>query len=293
MGVLYILVSGACFGLLPWFARIAYGHGADPFGMLAARFSIAAVLLMVFSRIRLRAGGWPSREKKFHLFLLGALGYAPQSTYFFNGIKRIDVSLATVIFYTYPVLVVLASWLVFRHRPSRQMTACLLVAVAGAALTAGQVGSGSTAGVLFMFAAAGWYTGFIIVSTRVVAGTDSMTAMTFVMIGASCAHLLILATKGADLPQGPAGWSAAAAAAFFSTIVAMGLFFAGVKLIGPGEAAVLSTVEPVVSIAVGVAALGETLGGVRVVGAVMVLASVAVLSQLSGRDPTMQVTEPH
>lgn len=293
MGVIYILVSGACFGLLPWFARIAYGHGADPFGMLAARFTIAAVMMLAIRAVRRGGPPWPDARKRLELVLLGAVGYAPQSTFFFNGIQRIDVSLATVIFYTYPVLVVLASWLVFRHAPSRTMTVCLLVAVAGAALTAGQVGSGSTAGVLFMFAAACWYTGFIIVSTKVVAGTDSAVSMTFVMIGASCAHLLILATKGADLPQDTKGWLAAAAAAFFSTIIAMGFFFAGVKIIGPGEAAVLSTIEPVVSIAVGVTALGESLGAVRVVGAAMVLVSVAVLSQLSGRDPAAQVTEPH
>lgn len=293
MGVLYILVSGACFGLLPWFARIAYGHGADPFGMLAARFTIAAAMLLAARGFRLRTTTWPAPRRMLHLVLLGAVGYAPQSTFFFNGIRRIDVSLATVIFYTYPVLVVLTSWLVFRHRPSRAMTVCLVVAVAGAALTAGQVGSGSASGVLFMLAAACWYTGFIIVSTKIVAGIDSMLAMTFVMVGASAAHVLILLTKGAALPHDASGWSAAAAAAFFSTIIAMGFFFAGVKIIGPGEAAVLSTIEPVVSIIVGVAALGESLGTVRVVGAVMVLVSVAVLSQLSGRDPTVQVTEPH
>ena len=43
VGVLYILVSGACFGLLPWFARVAYAHGADPFGMLAAKIGRAHV----------------------------------------------------------------------------------------------------------------------------------------------------------------------------------------------------------------------------------------------------------
>ena len=292
MGVVYVVVSGACFGLLPWFARIAYGHGADPFGMLAARFTIAAAMLLVVRAVRRGGPAWPDRGKAAQLVLLGALGYAPQSTFFFNGIQRIDVSLATVIFYTYPVLVVIASWLVFRHAPSRAMTLCLLVAVLGAALTAGQVGSGSTAGVLFMFAAACWYTGFIVVSTKVVADVDSMTSMTFVMLGASCAHLFILFTAGADLPADTSGWLAAAAAAFFSTIVAMGLFFAGVKIVGPGEAAVLSTVEPVVSIIVGVAALGETLGPIRVAGAVMVLVSVAVLSQLSGREPPVKVTEP-
>ena len=59
MGVFYILVSGACFGLLPWFARISYDHGADPFGMLAARFTMAAVMLLVIRAVRMRRIPFP------------------------------------------------------------------------------------------------------------------------------------------------------------------------------------------------------------------------------------------
>ena len=47
MGVFYILVSGAAFGLLPWFARVAYDHGAEPFGMLAARFVFASAVMVL------------------------------------------------------------------------------------------------------------------------------------------------------------------------------------------------------------------------------------------------------
>jgi drug/metabolite transporter (DMT)-like permease len=64
----------------------------------------------------------------------------------------------------------------------------------------------------------------------------------------------------------------------------MGFFFAGVSRIGPGEAAVFSTIEPVVSIAVGVYALDENLTTARVIGALCVLVSVAVLAQLSRAD---------
>ena len=281
MGVLYILVSGAAFGLLPWFARIAYSHGAEPFGLLAARFTAASVILAVVRTARTGRSPWPHGSRFVRLMLLGAVGYAPQATFYFNGVRRIDISLATVIFYTYPVFVVLASWAFLKHRPSRAMAICLTIAVSGAVLTAGQVGAGSLAGVLFMLAAAVWYTGYIVLTNRVIEGTDSLTAITVVMFGAAAAHLLVLAVTGSSLPADGTGWLAAVAAAVFSTIIAMGFFFAGVRLIGPGEAAVLSTIEPVVSIIVGVTALHESLGAVSVTGAFMVLASVAWLARLS------------
>ena len=284
MGIIFILISGASFGLLPWFARIAYDHGTEPLGMLAVRFTFASVLLLAAQRIRNTDAPRPDKKLSIQLFLLGAVGYAPQATFFFFGVERIDTSLATVIFYTYPVFVVLASWLVFKHRPSVRMAVCLIAAVIGTALTAGQVASGSWLGVALMFGASTWYTGYILISSKIVSKAGAFVSLTYVMVGAATAHLALLALLQPSLPQDGIGWLAVCAAAIVSTVIAMGFFFAGVSRIGPGEAAVFSTIEPVVSIAVGVLALNEQLTTARFLGALFVLVSVAVLAQLSRAD---------
>ena len=132
-----------------------------------------------------------------------------------------------------------------------------------------------------MVAAALRYTGYILVSSRILRGIDALTSITLAMSGAAFAHLVILVVTGADLPADLSGWSAAAGAAAVSTVFAMGLFFAGVTVVGPGQAAVLSTVEPVVSIAVGVLLVDESLGATRLAGAVLVLTGVTVLARLA------------
>jgi drug/metabolite transporter (DMT)-like permease len=284
MGIIFILISGAAFGLLPWFARTAYDHGTEPLGMLAVRFTFASILLLAVHIFRKKDISLPSKKLSIQLFLLGAVGYAPQATFFFFGVERIDTSLATVIFYTYPAFVVLASWVVFRHTPSVRMAACLIVAVFGTALTAGQISTGSGLGVALMFGASIWYTGYILISSKITGQSGAFVSLTYVMVGAAVSHLLLLALLRPSLPQDTTGWLAVFAAAIVSTVVAMGFFFAGVSRIGPGEAAVFSTIEPVVSIAVGVYALDENLTSTRIVGALCVLASVAVLAQLSRAD---------
>ena len=281
MGVLFILMSGVAFGLLPWFARIAYGHGAEPLGMLAVRFLFASFIMLLGRVVFKRGEKWPERSLGIKLFLLGAVGYAPQATFFFFGIDRIDVSLATVIFYTYPVFVVLASWIFLKHIPSTLMLVCLGAVVIGAALTAGQVTSGSWSGIALMFGAATWYTGYIIVSSRIVHIAGAYTSLTITMIGALVAHGILYLAVSPDLPTDTTGWMAILAASIIATVLAMGFFFAGVSRIGPGESAVLSTVEPVVSIAVGVTALHEELTMVRVIGALLVLGGVALMAQFS------------
>ncbi len=50
-------------------------------------------------------------------------------------------------------------------------------------------------------------------------------------------------------------------------------FFAGLARVGPGAAAILSTAEPVVTIALAAAVLGEALTPVQVAGAALVLAA--------------------
>jgi drug/metabolite transporter (DMT)-like permease len=284
MGIIFILISGAAFGLLPWFARTAYDHGTEPLGMLAVRFTFASILLLAVHSFRKTDISLPSKKLSIQLFLLGAVGYAPQATFFFFGVERIDTSLATVIFYTYPVFVVLASWVVFRHTPSVRMAVCLIVAVLGTALTAGQISTGSGLGVALMFGASIWYTGYILISSKITGQSGAFVSLTYVMVGAAVSHLLLLALLRPSLPQDTTGWLAVFAAAIISTVVAMGFFFAGVSRIGPGEAAVFSTIEPVVSIAVGVYALDENLTTTRIIGALCVLVSVAVLAQLSRAD---------
>ena len=281
MGILYILISGFSFGLLPWFARIAYDHGVDPLGMLIGRFTLAAIGLVAIRLVLQRGLPWPRGKTLWQLIGLGALGYAGQSSLYFFGIERIDVSLATVIFYSYPVFVVLAGWAIFGAKPTTKVIFCLTIVVAGTTLTAGQVRAGSFTGVFLMLGAAAWYTIYIIVASKVTPKVGALTALTVIMVSTSIAHLVAWPLHQSAIPSDAAGWWAAAAAAGVSTIIAMGFFLAGVARLDAGVASVLSTIEPVVSIAVGLIALDEHLTASRAVGAIAVLVGVGLLAQLS------------
>lgn len=281
MGVVYILISGVAFGLLPWFARVAFDHGAEPLGLLTVRFSLAMVCLIGFHALIRKNVKWPSKSLFLKLVLLGAIGYAPQSAFFFFSVERIDISLATIVFYTYPILVVALSWIFLRQPPTRAIVISLAIAVTGAALTAGQIRAGSWTGVVLMLFASIWYAGYIVVVSRIAKDTDAFMSLTVIMIGAALAHSVLWLFHGANFPSDITGWSAAVAAAIVSTILSLGLLIAGVQRVGPSQASVLSTIEPVVSITVGVVALNETLTFVRVIGAILVVIGVAMMAHLS------------
>ncbi len=296
MGVVYILISGIAFGLLPWFSRIALNHGVEPIGLLTVRFLGAMSCLVLFHLFIRRNIPWPSRKMFVKLLIFGAIGYAPQSLLFATGVERIDISLATIIFYTYPVMVVLLSWLILKHVPSRAVVVSLMTAVVGAAMTAGQIQAGSWTGVTLMFIAALWYAISIIVVSHVFPDVDAFMSVTVIMIGAAFANVVFWLFTRAELPSDVQGWSAAFAAAIISTVIALSFLFIGIQRIGPGQASVLSTIEPVVSITVGVIALNESITAVRVLGAILVVIGVAMMAQAarSSEEPAAQTdTAPH
>lgn len=288
MGVVYVLISGIAFGLLPWFSRIAFDHGVEPIGLLTVRFLGAMTCLVLFHLFIRRGIAWPSPKVFGKLIVLGAIAYAPQSVLFATGVERIDISLATIIFYTYPVMVVLLSWLLLKQLPSKAVVVSLMTAVVGTAMTAGQIKAGSWTGVLLMFIAALWYAVSIIIVSRVLKDVDAFMSVTGIMVGASLATLVMWLITRADLPSDVQGWSAAFAAAIISTIIALSFLIIGIQRIGAGQASVLSTIEPVVSIAVGVIALNESLTAVRVLGAVLVVIGVAMMAQAVRKDEDLE-----
>jgi drug/metabolite transporter (DMT)-like permease len=94
---------------------------------------------------------------------------------------------------------------------------------------------------------------------------------------------VLLATTGPSLDFGAEGWLWATAIAMVSTVAAIIAFFAGLARVGPSSAAILSTLEPPVTIALAALAFGEVLSPVQLFGGALVLATVVALSWPSVR----------
>src|SRR5918995_1866276 len=128
------------------------------------------------------------------------------------------------------------------------------------------------------------YTTYILVGDRVLAGTPPLALSALVCTGATVTFALVsLPTGGPELGFAAEGWGWLAAIALVSTVGAVIAFFAGLERVGPSAAAILSTLEPVVTVGLAAAAFGESLAGVQLLGAALVLAAVVVM-QLPARE---------
>jgi drug/metabolite transporter (DMT)-like permease len=282
-GAALALTSAASFGVMPVLTKVVYDDGAGIAGVLSVRFSLAAVLLLLLARWRGEA--LPKGRRLLVFFLLGAVGYVVESLCYFAALTRISAGLTALLLYVYPALVVLLTAALTRSRPARQASVCVVVATVGTALTIGPVGGGEWTGVLLGLAAAVSYSIYIVVSSHHVHGVGPFATSAVVMAGAALVYDVGAVATRATLPTAGSAWLALLGVALLGTVVAVSAFFGALALLGPADTAVLSTFEPVVSVAVAAAALGESLSAVQLAGGALVLGAVGVLARTPSEVP--------
>ena len=86
-------------------------------------------------------------------------------------------------------------------------------------------------------------------------------------------------------PVGVSGWAALVGISVISTLVAILAFFAGLKRVGAATASIVSTLEPVVTVALAAVFLQEMLSAVQLVGGVLVLAAAAWIARRGTSAP--------
>jgi drug/metabolite transporter (DMT)-like permease len=280
-GAAFVLASAAAFGVMPVFGKLAFQAGVGVATLLAVRFAVAAPLLWGLAAAR---GALPRARRGVvaRALALGAVGYAAQSGLYFLALERMDAGPLSLILYTYPALVTGAAILLGREPANRRRLAALVVASGGLVLVLAGGGAGGfdLLGAALGAGAALAYTTYILVSDGVTAELEPLPLAALVTTGAAVtltATALLTGSFSTGFAGG--GWLWLALAAVVSTVLAVVLFFSGMSRVGPSTAAILSTLEPPVTVALAFLTFGQALGGVQLAGALAVL-SAAVLVNL-------------
>jgi len=287
-GLVLAIASAAAFGSLAIFLKLADREGADPVAVLAVRFVGSAPLLWLLAIAAARRGPrrplLPSARHAAGGLILGLAGYTAQAAFFQASVRRAGAALADLLLYAYPALVVLFAWLIGRERPTARRLGVLALATAGVALVllGGAGTSFSAAGAAFGLAAALAYTLYILGSDSVVRGLHPLTLAALVTTGAALAYVGALLVRGGwDIDFSATTWGVLAGLVA-TTVFAISGFLGALRLIGPSRASILSTVEPVVTVVLAYAILGERLAPAQLAGGAMVVLACVLLQLRRG-----------
>jgi drug/metabolite transporter (DMT)-like permease len=277
-------------------AKFAYLAGANPLTLLVGRHVFVPVALAAYCAARRRKLWLPKSLRGRALFL--GLVLAGNSIGYIGAVRYIPVSLAVLIFYTYPLIVALLSRL-FDQKPLGAIKiGALLGAFAGLVLLLGALSGAALDGRGIALAALAAVTlgNVFFWSDRLLgqaqAGSangaraiDPLAVKFHMLLGCGIGILLVFALFGAWVPPATRfGWMAACgfAVAYLLSFVAL---FSAIPLLGAVKASLLANIEPLVTVLLAAALLGERLKPVQLAGGALVIGAILVTQLADRRGP--------
>jgi drug/metabolite transporter (DMT)-like permease len=287
-GTVYALLAALGFSLKAIFVKLAYAwHGVDAITLLALRMLCALPFFLALAwqaqagSARLTTGDW------LRVGWLGLTGYYLASILDFWGLAHISAGLERLILFTYPTLVVVIGAWLGRRRIARREGAALALCYAGIALAFASDLRLSTdraallLGSALVFGSALAYALYLLASGRTIARLGTRRTAAYAMLvstGFVLAHFV--ATQPlSDLRQPASILGLALAMAVFSTVLPSVLLAEAIKRSGAGRVAMIGSAGPIITIYLGVVALGEPATAVQLAGAALVLGGVFLVSR--------------
>jgi drug/metabolite transporter (DMT)-like permease len=269
------------FGIIVVVGKRVLERGMSVESMLAFRFVVAAIVLTV----ALVALGRPlvaARGERNGLALLAVFGYGVEATFFFTAAQHGTAAAVTLLFFTYPVFVMLGAWAFGRGAPARLTMIALLCAVVGAAIVAG-TGAGlsvEVAGVLFALAAALTFSGYLVGADFVLRRTNPLTSAMWVSGGASAGLFLFAVISSRFTPPTGSDDVWAIVVMGFASAGAFVCLMGALQRIGAVRTAIVSATEPLSAALLGYLYLGESVSAGTAAGGALILVG-AVLASLA------------
>jgi len=270
-GILLIAISAGSFGTLAIFGRFLYADGLDIFTMLFLRFGVAALLMLAILLVRRER--FPRGKILLQLIGMGALGYVGQSFSYLTAIKYASAGLVALLLYLYPMFVFVLSVIVLHEKATWVKIVAIISALLGTALTVDPAG-GQLLGVLLAISAALIYSVYIIVGTNVMRHVSAVQSSVVIFASAGTVYGILMIFNGVHLPSTSSGWINTVGIVLVATVIPVVAFLAGLERIGPTSAAMLSTLEPVVTVLLAAWIFGERLQSIALVGGGMILIAV-------------------
>ena len=253
----------------------------DTFTVLFLRFTIAASIMTFI--LLLRKERFPRGRILLQLIGMGALGYVGQSFMYLTAINYASAGLVALLLYLYPFFVMVLSAIVFREKITRVKIVALILALVGTALTVDPAG-GELIGALMAITAAAIYSVYIIVGTNVMKHVSAVQSSTVIFASAGAVFGIFTAANGAHFPTANSGWFAMSGIVLIATVIPVVTFLAGLEMIGPTNAAMLSTLEPVVTVLLATWLFQERLTVLALLGGGLILTAVILLTRSELRD---------
>lgn len=279
-------------GAVPYLAVELVRAGVDTRSLLFWRYVFALSLLLplvLVMRQPLRAAwGEGGRALFLNSLTLGSF----QTFCYFQSVERIPTSVAILFFYTYPLFTLILQRVLLGLRAPRQTLLAALMIVAGAvAMGFGSLhlALSSPLGIALAAIVPVSYGFYIIMLARSTARVPALTGATFIQLGLFCSYSLMSLAFGVTAGGDVGSWVRIIAVATLGSALPMLIMAYALPRLGAAGFGIMSSLELVTVVVLGVLLLGEQLSPAQWAGVGLVLAGILIYRPAAARTPPPEI----
>lgn len=279
LGFIAVLLAVIGYSFLAIFIKWAYQDGLRPTDVLFFRFSIATMVIWSTFPAWHRWINYRdlTRKQFIEALQLGAL-FAIPALMAVLALDRITASTYTMIMYTYPATVALAS-LALGQNLSKLTWGAIVLAFTGSMLTIGsQIAVTSPLDIIFPLINMLSYAGYIVLSQYRAKGLPRLTLATITITTTFMVISPIVLLEGLTLPASMSGLLSVIGLSIVSTILPITAMLVSVALVGAATASVMAAFEPVMILTWAALFLGERISLMQFIGGALIICSVVLLN---------------
>ena len=283
-GLFYAAISSASFGFSPLFSLGLLTAGLTNFDVLAYRWGIAGLVLMIYAMAKKKSLRPTSFDEAWKTILLSILR-ALTSVTLLIGYANISSGIASTINFMYPVIVALTMMFVFGEHKSWKDMGAIAVSIFGVYLLAsgdslvvegGNTKLGLTCSIISAFSFAAYY--ILMKKLRAdkieVVKFNTWVTMLISIYFIACA---LIFEGGLTMISGGKNWMYMLGLGLWSTMVSNFTGVKAVRRIGPTMTSILGALQPVTAVILGVTFLHEHLYMKSLIGIILILCAVTVV----------------
>lgn len=275
-GLIVGFITVLLFGLTVILQAVLVEEGIKPFAAVGIRYLVAGIVCLAVVVVT-RQSVLPHKGERIPAVLLGAFVYGLQAVLFYNALNFGTVASVSLLFYTYPVIVLLASLALGIRRWSWISGGSAGLCFLGAALVVatGRAVTIEPIGIALALGSACFVAGFLLVNKRLIPETPAIVAAAWVSFGVAASTLLIALPLGELESFSPRAWLTLVISGALTGLATAGMYVM-LAALGPAPSSVLLSLQTVVAIIGSALILGQPVLAGQIIGGAAILCAIAL-----------------
>ena len=271
-GYTFVIISAIIFGCMPLGAKYIYAEGVNSLSLVFLRNCLALPVLALLAG-KQEGSLHIKKADLLKISSLAVMGGCATPILLYSSYHYLVSGTATIFHFIYPVLVVLGSILFLREKGSKPVFLCVILCTVGIILFYNPDSGIHPGGSLLAIASGATYAAYIMLLSIFKNDKISGFKLSFYMsaVGTVILFIFCIVSGQLTLPVTFTGWLISIVFSLMLSVGAIVLFQQGTRYIGGQRAAILSTLEPITSVLVGVLVFQEIITARTVLGTVLVI----------------------